>query len=153
MGYDVGGAFQGLHHVQLAIPEGAEDRCRMFWGDAEAANRRKSEFLANMSHEIRTPMTAILGFTELEKPPTLAARGGCWFRGGGLEVHFGVEKDFRPAAKAHPGILTRGIDAIAERLTQSGIEVTWDAEFPGMRRFYALDPLGNRLEFLEPEDV
>ena len=128
MGYDVGGAFQGLHHVQLAIPEGAEDRCRMFWGD-------------------------ILGFTELEKPPRLAARGGCWFRGGGLEVHFGVEKDFRPAAKAHPGILTRGIDAIAERLTQSGIEVTWDAEFPGMRRFYARDPLGNRLEFLEPEDV
>ncbi|MFZ1578289.1 MAG: glyoxalase [Nostocoides sp.] len=128
MGYDVGGAFQGLHHVQLAIPEGAEDRCRMFWGD-------------------------ILGFTELEKPPRLAARGGCWFRGGGLEVHFGVEKDFRPAAKAHPGILTRGIDAVAERLTQSGIEVTWDADFPGMRRFYALDPLGNRLEFLEPEEV
>ena len=29
MGYDVGGAFQGLHDVQLAIPEGAEDRCRM----------------------------------------------------------------------------------------------------------------------------
>ena len=28
--------------------------------------------------------------------------------------------------------------------------MTWDAEFPGHRRFYAADPFGNRLEFLEP---
>lgn len=125
MGDDVSGAFQGLHHVQLAIPPGAEDRCRSFWGD-------------------------ILGFTELEKPPVLAARGGCWFRGGGLEVHLGVEKDFRPAAKAHPGILVQGLDGVARRLTDCGVEVTWDDDFPGMRRFYAFDPLGNRLEFLEP---
>jgi hypothetical protein len=25
-----------------------------------------------------------------------------------------------------------------------------DGDFPGMRRFYSEDPLGNRLEFLEP---
>lgn len=125
MGYDVDRAFRGLHHVQLAIPEGAEDRCREFWGDT-------------------------LGFTELEKPPVLAARGGCWFRGGELEVHLGVEKDFRPATKAHPGILINGLDAVAERLTDRGVEVTWDDTFPGMRRFYAFDLLGNRLEFLEP---
>ena len=30
------------------------------------------------------------------------------------------------------------------------MEVTWDDNFPGMRRFYAADPFGNRLEFLEP---
>ena len=29
-------------------------------------------------------------------------------------------------------------------------EVTWDDSFPGMRRFYAADPFGNRLELLEP---
>lgn len=39
------------------------------------------------------------------KPPVLAARGGCWFRVGGLEVHLGVEQDFIAARKAHPGIL------------------------------------------------
>jgi catechol 2,3-dioxygenase-like lactoylglutathione lyase family enzyme len=67
-----------IHHVQLAIPPGGEDRCRTFWGDA-------------------------LGMDEVEKPPFLAARAGCWFRGGGLEVHLGVEEEFAPARKAHPG--------------------------------------------------
>lgn len=123
--YDPGASFVGLHHVQLAIPTGAEDKCREFWGD-------------------------ILGFEELEKPPVLAARGGCWFRGGGFEVHLGVENDFRPAAKAHPGILMKGLESVADHLQEKGIDVEWDQNFPGMRRFYAFDLLGNRLEFLEP---
>ena len=126
MTYSTSDAFLGLHHVQLAIPAGTEEECREFWRD-------------------------ILGFTELEKPPVLAARGGCWFRGGQLEVHLGVEKDFRPAAKAHPGILIQGVDEVASRLVERGVEVDWDDNFPGMRRFYAFDPLGNRLEFLEPK--
>ncbi|WP_329616346.1 glyoxalase [Streptomyces brevispora] len=119
-------AFGGLHHVQLAIPPGAEDLCRQFWGE-------------------------VLGMTELEKPPVLAARGGCWFRGGGLEVHLGVEKDFAPALKAHPGILVRSLGGLAKRLEAGGHEVTWDDNFPGHDRFYAFDKLGNRLEFLEPK--
>ncbi|OFZ31304.1 MAG: hypothetical protein A2622_01570 [Bdellovibrionales bacterium RIFCSPHIGHO2_01_FULL_40_29] len=40
---------------------------------AEAASYTKSRFLANMSHEIRSPLTAVLGFTELMKDPTLSA--------------------------------------------------------------------------------
>ncbi|GGT22953.1 glyoxalase [Streptomyces kurssanovii] len=118
-------ALGGLHHVQLAVPPGSEDLCRRFWGD-------------------------VLGMTELEKPPVLAARGGCWFRGGGLEVHLGVEQDFAPARKAHPGILVRSLRALAERLEECGHEVTWDGEFPGHDRFYAHDNVGNRLEFMEP---
>ena len=35
-------------------------------------------------------------------------------------------------------------------LAEKGVEVDWDDNFPGMRRFYAFDLLGNRLEFLEP---
>lgn len=121
-------AFGGLHHVQLAIPPGAEDQCRLFWGE-------------------------VLGMTELEKPPVLAARGGCWFRGGGLEVHLGVEEDFTPALKAHPGILVRSLGDLARRLEEGGHEVTWDDNFPGHDRFYAFDALGNRLEFLEPKSA
>jgi catechol 2,3-dioxygenase-like lactoylglutathione lyase family enzyme len=123
--YDVETVLAGIHHVQLSIPAGAEDRCRAFWG-------------------------AILGMTELEKPPVLKDRGGCWFRGGSYEVHLGVEPDFRPARKAHPGILIRNIEVLADHLEAHGVEVTWDENFPGMQRFYAADPLGNRLEFLEP---
>jgi DNA-binding transcriptional MerR regulator/catechol 2,3-dioxygenase-like lactoylglutathione lyase family enzyme len=116
-----------LHHVQLAIPRGGEDNCRAFWGE-------------------------VLGMRELQKPPVLAARGGCWFRGGGLEVHLGVEDPFVPAKKAHPGLLVVGLTGIAEALERAGHEVTWDDDFPGHDRFYAADPFGNRLEFLEPAD-
>ena len=119
-------SFGALHHVQLAIPPGGEDRCRAFWG-------------------------SVLGLAELTKPPVLAGRGGCWFRGGGLEVHLGVEDPFAPARKAHPGILVSGLDALAARLGAAGVEIRRDGDFPGHRRFYADDPFGNRLEFLQPE--
>ncbi|MFE0173695.1 hypothetical protein ACFWZ2_15370 [Streptomyces sp. NPDC059002] len=36
------------------------------------------------------------------------------------------------------------------RLAAHGAEVTWDENLPGHRRFYSRDPVGNRLEFLEP---
>jgi hypothetical protein len=62
----------------------------------------------------------------------------------------GVEDDFRPARKAHPGLLLTDLDAWAERLAAAGHNVTWDGGFPGMRRFYTADPFGNRLELLEP---
>ena len=114
-----------IHHVQLAIPAGGEERSRAFWG-------------------------GVLGMTELEKPPVLAARGGCWFRGGALEVHLGVEDPFAPARKAHPGLLVEGLAELAGRLEAAGYAVTRDGDFPGFDRFYSADPFGNRLEFLEP---
>jgi catechol 2,3-dioxygenase-like lactoylglutathione lyase family enzyme len=92
----------------------------------------------------------VLGMSEIDKPPVLAARGGAWFRAGGLELHLGVEDDFRPAGKAHPGMLVDDLDEVVHRLRGVGQEVTWDADFPGFRRVYAQDPFGNRLEFLQP---
>ena len=61
-----------------------------------------------------------------------------------------MEADFRPALKAHPGLLVTGIDQWAERVSSGGAPVLWDADLPGMRRFHSSDPVGNRLEFLEP---
>jgi len=116
-----------IHHVQLACPAGSEPRLRAFYD-------------------------GVLGLSELPKPPTLARRGGCWFRGHGIELHLGVEADFRPARKAHPGLLVADIDTWADRLQTAGAPVTWDDDFPGMRRFYSSDPVGNRLEFLQPLD-
>jgi len=121
----IGFAFERLHHVQLDIPAGSEDLCREFWA-------------------------GVLGMTELAKPPVLAARGGCWFRGGGVEVHLGVVADFVPSPKSHPGILVRSLPELAARLAAHGHEVVWDDNFPGFRRFHSADKLGNRLEFLEP---
>lgn len=116
----------GLHHVQLALPPGGEDVCRAFYVDA-------------------------LGMTEVQKPPVLAARGGLWVRSDALEIHLGVEQDFRPQKKAHPGIVVSDIDAVAARLVDHGYDVSWDDDFPGMRRFYTEDGHGNRIELLQPE--
>ncbi len=62
----------------------------------------------------------------------------------------GVESDFRPARKAHPGLLVPSdeLDALAARLAAAGHSVAWSDELPGMRRFHTQDPHGNRLEFL-----
>jgi catechol 2,3-dioxygenase-like lactoylglutathione lyase family enzyme len=114
-----------LHHVQVCCPPGGEGAARSFYLDA-------------------------LGIPEVEKPPALAARGGCWFRGDSVEVHVGVEQDFRPAAKAHPAFAVDDIEGLASRLEQRGFPVTWDDELPGHRRFYTADGNGNRVEMLGP---
>ena len=59
---------------------------------------------------------------------------------------------FAAARKAHPGILVTNLRELAETLSAARVEVTWDGEFPGHERFYAADPFGNRLEFLEQLD-
>ncbi|KAB1143966.1 glyoxalase [Streptomyces luteolifulvus] len=114
-----------IDHVQLAAPPGSEDRLRAYYAD-------------------------VLGMTETPKPPVLAARGGCWFRAGAVQLHLGIEQDFRPAKKAHPGLRVTDIEAYAARLEAHGAPVTWDDNLPGHLRFYSEDPVGNRLEFLEP---
>jgi catechol 2,3-dioxygenase-like lactoylglutathione lyase family enzyme len=121
-------AVVGLHHVQVAAPPGCEEAARAFYG-------------------------GLLGLPELEKPPLLAPRGGCWFGLGHAELHVGVEEPFRPAAKAHPALVVDGVrslEALAGRLEQAGAAVTWadDAEIAGQRRFHVADPWGNRLELI-----
>ena len=114
----------GLDHLQLAMPEGGEDQARAFYAD-------------------------LLGFIEEAKPSALAARGGLWLHGNGLKLHLGVEAGFRPARKAHPAFRVRRIDPLAERLAAAGIDLKWDQDILDVRRFFATDPFGNRIEFLE----
>jgi catechol 2,3-dioxygenase-like lactoylglutathione lyase family enzyme len=117
--------FERLHHVQLAMPRGEESAARAFFVD-------------------------VLGMIEVEKPPLLNPRGGAWFRAGDVELHLGIEDDFRPARRGHPGIIVTDLDQLVQRLNQAGQDVRWDGDFPGYRRVYARDPFGNRLEFLQP---
>ncbi|MFI0739225.1 VOC family protein [Streptomyces sp. NPDC021100] len=114
-----------VDHVQLAAPPGSEDRLRGYYEQ-------------------------VLGMTEIPKPPILAARGGCWFQAGPVQLHLGIEDDFRPAKRAHPGLRVTGIEAYAARLEERGAPVVWDDNLPGHKRFHSEDPVGNRLEFLEP---
>lgn len=115
-----------LDHVQLAMPAGREDEAVAFY-------------------------EGVLGLPEVAKPPHLAARGGCWFERGPLKLHLGVDADFRPARKAHPALVVRGLPALVEHLRAVGVEVRDEEPLPGFDRVYVDDPFGNRLELLEPE--
>ena len=112
-------------HVQLAAPPGSEDQLRGYY-------------------------VGILGMTEIRKPPLLAARGGCWFQIGSVQIHLGIEDPFTPAKKAHPALRVTGIHAHAKQIAALGAPVTWDYDLPGHHRYYSHDPVGNRIEFLEP---
>jgi catechol 2,3-dioxygenase-like lactoylglutathione lyase family enzyme len=116
-------AIVALDHVQLAMPPGEEARARQFY-------------------------TGLLGLPEVPKPPVLAARGGAWFEAAGVKLHLGVEKDFRPAKKAHPGLLVSELEALVVRLREAGVQVTPDEALPELGRYYVEDPFGNRLELL-----
>jgi catechol 2,3-dioxygenase-like lactoylglutathione lyase family enzyme len=113
----------GIDHIQIAAPEGCEAAAREFYG-------------------------SLLGLRELQKPEPLRLRGGCWFECGRQQIHIGVEKDFRPAKKAHPAFAANDLNELRQALLAHGVKVTDDFSLPGSRRFFAEDPWGNRLEFL-----
>lgn len=111
-------------HVQLAMPPGGEEEARRFY-------------------------SGILKMEEIPKPAELARRGGCWFRAGELNLHLGVEEDFRAVKKAHPAIVVADLASLAESLASSGVEVE-EIPLEGYRRVYVSDPFGNRIELMEP---
>jgi catechol 2,3-dioxygenase-like lactoylglutathione lyase family enzyme len=114
-----------LDHVQLAAPPGCEGEARRFYGE-------------------------LLGLEEIPKPEPLRTRGGVWFQLGRGQLHIGVEDPFRPARKAHPALRVPPdrLEALAARVSAAGVALRWDAELPGVRRFYVEDPWGNRLELM-----
>jgi catechol 2,3-dioxygenase-like lactoylglutathione lyase family enzyme len=124
-----------LHHVQVACPPAGEDAARRFYRDG-------------------------LGLTEVDKPPALHGRGGCWFRAyddaGAVvaEIHVGVEEPFAPARKAHPAFVVADLEPLAERLRRLGFEVdeSEGATFAGFVRLHTRDGAGNRVEVLAPRD-
>lgn len=118
---------QGLDHLQLAMPEGEEAKARAFYGD-------------------------LLGLRELPKPTQLVARGGCWFALGTQALHLGVETPFSPARKAHPAFRVFDLEGCRQLLEGAGVQTVRDTAVPSVRRFYAADPFGNRLEFMQAGD-
>jgi len=114
----------GIDHIQIAIPRGVEEQARAFYGD-------------------------VLGLEELPKPAELAGRGGVWFRCGSQQLHLGVEDDFRPARKAHPGLQVEDIDSLISSLRSAGYEALQGENPANIRRIFVSDPFGNRIELLE----
>lgn len=113
-----------IDHVGLAMPAGAEDAARTFYTD-------------------------VLGFEETLKPEALAKRGGAWFECNGVRLHLGIDRDFRPARKAHPALRCDDYEALVERIKAAGFEITDDpVPFEGRPHCYVSDPFGNRIELI-----
>ncbi len=91
----------------------------------------------------------LLGLRRVPKPPHLEARGGCWFVRAQVQLHLGVEADFRPARKAHPALVVSGLTELVEVLRDGGANVYTDQPLPGFDRVYVDDPFGNRIELME----
>ncbi|MHC1551216.1 VOC family protein [Phyllobacterium sp. K27] len=115
---------KAIHHVQLAMPAGQENAARAFY-------------------------EGLLGLNEVTKPSNLAARGGCWFENGGVRVHLGVEANFAPARKAHPGFVVDELSSICATLEKAGFPTISDEPLEGYLRKYVSDPFGNRIELMQ----
>ncbi len=120
-----------LDHVQIAAPPGCEAEARAFFG-------------------------GVLGLEEIPKEGGTRSSGGAWFRTANLELHVGVEEDFRPARKAHVALSVddlASLHSVAERLLRAGYHARFDKRLPSVTRFFTDDPWGNRLEFLFRDDL
>lgn len=115
--------FLAIDHVQLAMPAGQEAVARSFF-------------------------IGLLGMKEIPKPPALAKRGGCWFQSGNVQIHLGVEADFRPAKKAHPALLCQNYGELVANLSRGGVACEESHDIPGVRRCHIHDPFGNRIELV-----
>ena len=117
---------EAIDHVQLAMPAGREEEAREFYD-------------------------RLLGIPEKPKPPELRKRGGAWFEKGEVRIHLGVDPEFRPARKAHPGLRVRQLAALVSKLREAGCEVSEYDSLSGAPRVFVADPFGNRIELIECE--
>ncbi len=115
----------GFDHIQLAMPAGQEDAARTFYSQ-------------------------LLGLPEIAKPPALAGCGGVWFALGELQLHLGVDADFRPARKAHPAFLVSDLDRLVTQCRAAAVAFGRDEPpLDGFTRAHIFDPFDNRIELLQ----
>ena len=114
-----------IDHVQIAMPVGEEEKARGFY-------------------------VTVLGFQEILKPAELAKRGGAWFQSQNVQLHLGVEADFKPARKAHPAFIVNDLDGLIAKVQAAGYETdTSQPPLQEYKRAHVFDPFGNRIELME----
>jgi catechol 2,3-dioxygenase-like lactoylglutathione lyase family enzyme len=117
--------------VSLPIPQAAEalDVARRFYGD-------------------------LLGLEEVARPPALPGPG-IWYAVGDLELHLFSEPAGVAAngeSRRHPCFQVDDVDALRAELEVARVTTRDDdGEIPGRRRFFAVDPFDNTLEFVRFE--
>lgn len=119
---------QTLDHVHILAPTGSEPEVRRFYGE-------------------------LLGLAEVEKPPELKPRGGAWYRigAGPVLLHIGVEPEPPPPGRRHFALRVADVPGTRAALEAAGVRTGEAPEVAGMLRFYAYDPFGNQIEFMNYE--
>lgn len=93
-----------------------------------------------------------LGLEERPRPPKLPGTG-LWYGVGEQELHLFEEPSgvaVNDQSRRHPCFQVEDVSALRRHLEAASVPTRDDdGEIPGRARFFALDPFGNTLEFVE----
>ncbi|HZR43153.1 MAG TPA: VOC family protein [Ktedonobacteraceae bacterium] len=113
-----------LHHVAVAIPAGAQDKVRAFYG-------------------------GVLGLQEKTIPESLIPNGVVWFVAGDgeMELHFTPDPYLpNPKEGRHFCLEVDDLDIYRRKVEEAGLEIIEAVAIPNRPRFFTHDPFGNRIE-------
>lgn len=115
-------SIHAITHVQLGFPAGRHAQLRHFYSE-------------------------LLGLSEVGAGDGKTLR----FQAGTQRIDLVPVNDWRPPQQLpHLSLEVRNLPGLRARLTDAGLAVDESRLLPGHLRFYAQDPAGNGLEFLEP---
>jgi catechol 2,3-dioxygenase-like lactoylglutathione lyase family enzyme len=115
-----------LHHVNIVVRPGETDQLVGFY-------------------------TEVLGLRRTDKPSEGTTAGGAWFDiNDSNQLHVSERADAVMHNDMHFGLVVDDFDAVLERLAAADAPWTPQADLFGGRRGSTRDPLGHRVELLEP---
>jgi catechol 2,3-dioxygenase-like lactoylglutathione lyase family enzyme len=115
-----------LHHVNIVVLPGETDQLVGFY-------------------------TEVLGLRRVDKPSQGTTAGGAWFDiNDSNQLHISERADAVMHDDMHFGLVVDDFDAVLQRLAAAGAPWKAQADLFGGRRGSTRDPLGNRIELLEP---
>lgn len=109
-----------LHHVGIEVRAAEIERAVEFW--------------------------LLLGFAEVEPPPTLSEF--TWLERGGTQIHLMPTESPTVPGRGHTAVVARDFEAALERLREGGFEVERRREHWGEQRAHAIAPGGHRVELM-----
>jgi catechol 2,3-dioxygenase-like lactoylglutathione lyase family enzyme len=93
----------------------------------------------------------VLGLRRADKPGEGTSPGGAWFDINDTnQLHISERSDAVMHDDMHFGLVVDDFDAVLERLAAAGAPWQPQPDLFGGRRGSTRDPLGNRIELLEP---
>jgi catechol 2,3-dioxygenase-like lactoylglutathione lyase family enzyme len=115
-----------LHHVNIVVQPGETDALVGFY-------------------------TEVLGLRRTDKPAEGTSPGGAWFDiDDHHQMHISERADAVMHDDMHFGLVVDDFDAVLARLDAAGAPWQPQADLFGGRRGSTRDPLGHRIELLEP---